>query len=219
MACTCSSCARYTIAIISVFFFLISIGFFLGFVDMKDDQPWFKPIRNNCILYYLSLIAASFMIVYAILGFILCFAKEKILYVIYLLMILMLIILKIIIIILTLYNKNGILKTIEKNWYKQKYNKYRYEFEEDFKCCGFTTYDPKQKCGYVSQRFYLCGVFVEVALIQYLDQLRALSIYLILIEILPAILATVLTCCNDENKDENNENESNTSMYSTLLAE
>lgn len=219
MACTCGSCARITIAVISVGFFLISIGFFLGLVDMKDTQPWFKPIRNNCIPFYLLMISASLMIVYAILGFILCFAKNRIIYIIYLVLILILISLKLFIIVLTLSFKNNILNTIEKNWFNQKYIQYRNDFEREFKCCGFKTYDPKKGCGYYSQKVYLCGAFVEWALVEYLNQLRGVTTYLILIEILPAILASVLTCCNDEKNDESKETESNISMYSSLINE
>ncbi|KAK8895367.1 hypothetical protein M9Y10_023830 [Tritrichomonas musculus] len=218
MSCSCSACTRWTILIIGVFFLISAVFFFMNFAYQYNDQPWFKPIRNQCIPFYLSIISVVFMSIYSFIGVILCCAKEKKLYVTYLTLILITIFLNIAIIILTLCFEDQILYFIEKNWKCSKYRKNRLEFEATFQCCGFYNYNPKEECGFKGLKGYLCGDIVKIELNAYLAQIRKIVIYFISIEILPLILASVLNCCNDEEKEaEHNELESTTSLYNALI--
>ena len=220
MACNCIDCSRWTIGIISASILIFSIVFFVEFGQILSKKDWFKPIRNNCLPFYLVILAVACMIIYSILGLILCFAKKQVLCTIYLVIVILVIALKALTIFLTLYYKDQIFHTIENKWYNHDYINYRNQFENIYKCCGFTSYNPEYNCSYTSSNYFLCGKFVESSLNNYLNELRGVCIYLIVIDLFPTIFASVLTCCNDDGKAEEFENkdfESISSLYNSLI--
>lgn len=219
MACNCTTCVRWWLVIINIGFLFFALFFFAGFIDTVDNQPWFKPIRNNCIGYYLILFTVGFIALYSSIGMVFSCVKKKNFYLTYFILILITALIEIAIVVISLNFKDIILKTVENKWFKSKYIENRFDFENHFKCCGFNDYNPKDGCGYYDKSVYLCGPFVEACLIQYFVQIRWISLYLISTQILPTILSCILLCCNQEENEGAaiNELESSTSLYDQLI--
>ena len=121
MACNCTTCVRWWLVIISIGFLIFSLAFFAGFIDKMDNQSWFKPIRNNCIGYYLIIISVVFIAIYSLIGLIFSCVKKKNLYLTYLILVLITALMEVAAIVISLNFKDSILNTVENKWYNSKY--------------------------------------------------------------------------------------------------
>lgn len=212
----CSSCARWTIAIISICILICTIISVTYSYIKKENEQWSKIIRKN-LVFWIILSAMVLACISSIIGLILCCTKNEILSIICSIIIIIAILSKLTAVILSLFFKNIIVDIIDLNWENPKIRNSRQDLEKYFECCGLKEYNPTKDCGIKGDDFYpTCEKQVEKYLDKYLREIRIFAIAIISIELILLICSFYIACCNFNADHKNNELD-NSLIFTSLI--